>query len=65
MVWARQKKCPQKTKNKIVDISLFISSKKVKLPLQQQKWKDEFQFLTLLSTKLQNDLAQNSLGKLM
>ena len=29
------------------------------LPLQQQMWKDDFQFLTLLSTKLQNTLAPN------
>ena len=28
-------------------------------------WKDNFQFLTLLSTKLQNTLAPNSLEKLM
>ena len=28
-------------------------------------WKDDFQFLTLLSTKLGNDLAPNSLDKLM
>ena len=28
-------------------------------------WKDDFQFLTLLSTKLRNTLAQNSLDKLM
>ena len=27
-------------------------------------WKDDFQFLTLLSTKLQNTLAPNSLDKL-
>ena len=28
-------------------------------------WKDNFQFLTLLSTKLRNTLTQNSLDKLM
>ena len=28
-------------------------------------WEDDFQFLTLLSTKLQNNLAPNSLDKLM
>ena len=28
-------------------------------------WKDDFQFLTLLSTKLRNTLAPNSLDKLM
>ena len=28
-------------------------------------WKDDFQFLTLLSTKLQDTLASNSLDKLM
>ena len=28
-------------------------------------WKEDFQFLTLLSTKLQNNLAPNSLDKLM
>ena len=28
-------------------------------------WKDDFQFLTLLSTKLQNTLAPNPLNKLM
>ena len=28
-------------------------------------WKDDFQFLTLLLTKLQNTLARNSLDKLM
>ena len=28
-------------------------------------WKNDFQFLTLLSTKLQNTLAPNSLDKLM
>ena len=60
-----QKKCPQKTKSWIVDISLFVSEKEVKLPPQQQKWKDDFQFLTFPSTKLQNTLAQNSLDKLM
>ena len=44
---------------------MFVSKKKVKLPLQQQKWKDDFMFLTLLSTKLRNTLVQNSLDKLM
>ena len=33
--------------------------------LQQQMWKDDFQFLILLSTKLQNYLEPNSLDKLM
>ena len=33
--------------------------------LQQKMWKVDFQFLTLLSTKLQNTLAQNSSDKLM
>ena len=28
-------------------------------------WKDDFQFLTLLSTKQQNTLVPNPLGKLM
>ena len=28
-------------------------------------WKEDFQFLTLLSTKLQNNLVPNSLDKLM
>ena len=44
---------------------MFVSKKEVKLPLQQQKWDDDFQFLTILSTKLQNTLARNSLDKLM
>ena len=35
-----QKKCPQKMRSWIVDISLFVSQKEVKLPPQQQKCKD-------------------------
>ena len=44
---------------------MFVSKKEVKLPLQQQKWDDDFQFFTILLTKLQNTLAHNSLDKLM
>ena len=54
-----------KTKKWIVDISLFILKEDVKLPLQQQKWGDDFQFLIPLLTKLWNTLMQNSLDELM
>ena len=46
----------------------FIEAHKdfsINYPLQQQMWKDDFQFLTLLSTKLRNTLAPNSLDKLI
>ena len=54
-----------KTKSQIGDISLFVSKKEVKLPLQPEKWDNDFQFLTILPTKLRNTLAHNSLDKLM
>ena len=65
-----QDNVPKKQKVKLSTLTcLFVKRKfnetlKISVPLQQQMWKDDFQFLTLLSTKLQNTLAQNSLGKL-
>ena len=44
---------------------LFLKRKLNSIPLQQQKWKNDFQFLTLLSTKQLNTLVQNSFDKLM
>ena len=43
---------------KLIKISILTTQ-------QRQVQKDDFQFLTLLSTKLLNNLAPNSLEKLM
>ena len=43
---------------KLIKISVLTTQ-------QRQMQKDNFQFLTLLSTKLLNNLASNSLEKLM
>ena len=62
-VWAPKKMSPPQKKVKLLHWSVYFE--KLRLPLQQQMLKGDFWLLTLLSSKLRNASAPNSLDKLM
>ena len=58
--YERPKNIPKKQPVKLLTLTCLLLKRKLNYP-----WKDNFHFLTLISTKLRNTLAQNSLDKLM